>query len=166
MRRGALLVVFALAFAASAHAELGRDDQWTYVPANADHGARAELRGDRPHRVPTVLLFQIECLRDERVLVFRYFSGWEEMPLEQMELLVSADQTPYHDDAPFRMPTRRLTASSLEGRLTLNDRIAVTVRDGAYFMISAPNDMGEPWHAGEAPALKRLVRECWERPVG
>lgn len=71
MLRGAFLAASLFCVASNAQADLGRDDQWTFIPANAEHGARAELRGDHPEGVPSLLIFQIECSAG-RTLTFRY----------------------------------------------------------------------------------------------
>jgi hypothetical protein len=97
--------------------------------------------------------------------LFRYFFDEMPVPVEPIELLISLDGTPIHDDIAFRMPTERGRVSTLEGRLALNGEIAAAVSDARYIMIYAPSDGGEPWHAGQAPALRRLVRECMGRPV-
>ena len=159
--RGAILATAALALciATAAHAELGRDDQWRYVPATADHGARAELRGDFPEGVPTQLIFQIECIRVQRVLVFRYDASPFDLPEDalsrRMELILNE-----YDGPTYLMPTSR-RGEQMEGRLTLTSEIVSAVRNATYVMIYAPSDMDEPWHGGDAPALRRVTAECW-----
>lgn len=141
-----------------AHAVLGRDDQWTYVPATADHGARAELRGDWPEGVPSLLIFQIECDRESPTLTFRYDPDLREF--EQPYPENEAFELVIDDDArTFVMPRRR-GDGPFERRLLLNDEIVVAVQNARDFLIYAPNESGHPWIAGRAPAFRRLVSEC------
>jgi hypothetical protein len=160
MLRGALFAALLSCVASTAHAELGRDDQWIYHPATAEHGARAELRGDSSAGPATELIFQVECLRAERTLLFR-FDAWDGLSAaeldRQMSLLLGDD-----GEVGVVIPTSR-DGVHLLGRLALTGRLASAVRDARYVTIYAPNDMDEAFHAGEAPALKRLTRECWER---
>jgi hypothetical protein len=44
--------------------------------------------------------------------------------------------------------------------------LVASLEGAEYVMIGAPNEMDEAFHAGAAPALRRLTRECWERAVG
>lgn len=163
MLRGAVLAASLLCAPGAAHAELGRDDQWVYVPAAADHGERAELRGDSGAGPATELIVQIECMRAERVLEFR-FDAWDGLPAEELDrplALLLGDS----GELILRMPTTR-SGMRLIGRLTLTPQSVAAIRDASYVMIDAPNDMGEVFHGGGAPALKRVAQECWERTVG
>lgn len=166
MLRGALLLAASLlAFTATAHAELGRDDQWFYIPATAERGAMAEFRGDGNAGPSTDLIFQIECARRPARLLFRYYG---ELDLERwvrpadidapMELIVN-------DSAVYPMETGR-SGTQFLGSLTLTAGIAAAIRDADYIAIYVPDPMGEAFHAGEAPALKRLTRECSAHSVG
>ncbi len=163
MLRGAIAAALFLAFATDAHADLGRDDQWAYVPANAERGAMAELRGDGPQGVPSLLIIQIECERSARALIFHYdltpFLG-DIDPRElapPMGLVLDLDRE-------LPMATRR-TGNTLRGRLPLNAENVDAIAAASAFHIYAPNGSGDPWVAGRAPALKRVTRECWERSV-
>jgi hypothetical protein len=142
-----------------AHAELGRDDQWSYVAATAGHGAQAELRGDGPGGLPSVLIFQIECAASERALLFRYQVSASGLPDEfvtpTMSLILGGE-----DALTFAMPSVR-TGDALVGNLELTDELVAEIRRASWFLIGAPNDMGEAWQAGAAPAFRRLTEECW-----
>ncbi len=121
------------------------------------------MRGDSNAGPATDLIFQIECLRAERVLLFR-FDAWDGLPPAELNRHMSL-VLGFNGEVGFPIPTTR-DGTHLLGRLALTERIASSVRDARYFMIDAPNDMNEAYHGGEAPALKRLTRECWERTVG
>lgn len=167
MLRGVLLAATLLFFATSARAELGRDDQWTYVLANADHGARAEFRGDTLDERAIDLMFQIECATSEPVLVFRYFVTTN-VPVGPMALMVYAAD-PGARGHVFSMPARRVSDTLLESRLPLTNEVVGSIATGQYFEIGtpvAPDDMDEPFFAGGAPALRRVARECWATSVG
>lgn len=158
MRAAALALLLAV-LPTVARAELGRDDQWSFVPATTEHGARAELRGDEPEGVPTQLIFQIECAARARVLIFRYDAsefGLPEAALSQRIALILN-----HFDGPdYSMPTSH-TGARMEGRLALTADIAANIRDATYFEIAAPNDSGDAWQGGRAPALRQLAATCW-----
>jgi hypothetical protein len=153
----AALVLFSLT--SVAHAVLGRDDQWTYIAAADGHGARAELRGDDADGIPTHLIFQIECLKPDRALLFRYDASGFELPQQalsrEMTLILNGYDGPTY---PIQTSHR---GWQMEGRLALTEEIAARVSAATYFMIYAPSDMDEPWHGGGAPALRQLVAECW-----
>ncbi|MEQ1493618.1 MAG: hypothetical protein ABL932_24045 [Terricaulis sp.] len=123
----------------------------------------AELRGDSRQGPSTELIVQIECVRAERVLVFR-FDAWDGLPAEALDrplALILGD----NGELIFRMPTTR-NGVHLIGRLALTPQSASAIRDASYVMIGAPNDMDEAFHGGGAPALKRVTQECLERTVG
>lgn len=150
--------------ASAAHAELGRDDQWTYVPGTSEHGARAELRGDGAQGVPTQLIFQIECQRSRRTLIFRYSPDMREFaepyPEDQ-----AFDLALDGDERSFAMP-RRPGDTPFQRRLGLTAEIAAAISGASEFWIYAPNESGHPWLGGRAPAFRRLVRECWDGELG
>jgi hypothetical protein len=157
MRRLLAALAILASAASPASAELGRDDQWSYVAATDDHGARAELRGDGASGSSTNLIFQIECLAAERVLRFRYQTSASGLADEHIDPLMSLIPD---GQRPITIRARRV-ADLLEGDLGLNAETVVAIRDAPRFSIAASNDMGEAWHAGSAPALRRITRECW-----
>lgn len=164
--RGALFAAATLCFATSARAELGRDDQWTYVPAAEARGAQAELRGDRPEGVPSVLIFQFECVSAERLLVMRFFiDDAEEIEPSQLNDPLGMVVSLPDRDIVFSAPVRQ-RSDRLEGRLRLSSDMVATIGSAAFIGLLAPEAGGHLWSGGEAPALKRLVQECWERSVG
>lgn len=158
MLRGALLAAFLLCIAPVAHAGLGRDDQWSYVAANIEHGARAELRGDYPEGVPSLMIIQVECLRETRSILVRH-------DYDEREFI-----GPYPADVPFQLVVdgqrtinmRHLPPDGVSvRRLSLSAEIVGSIEAAEDFELYTPSESGHAWRLGRAPAFRRVVRECW-----
>lgn len=165
MLRGAFLAAYLLCVVSNAQADLGRDDQWAFIPESAEHGARAELRGDHPEGVPSLLIVQIECSAD-RTLTFRYdLSPYlDELDAGQLEEPMGLVAGNWGSERNLPLVTRRI-GNELEGVLALTSANVAAIRDAPTFYIYAPNQSGDAWVAGRAPALRQLVMECWSAPV-
>lgn len=156
VRRLAALVVASL-LTSPVHAEVGRDDQWSFIPRDARSGPRAEFRadGDRPSEQ---LLFRFTCVRRGRVLV-EYFPGEDfdsvsdDVKRAPLELTV-ADRTTL-------IPQRR-TGDRLVGTLALSERILAEAAATGSVELYGPSEMNEPFFAGQAAPLRRLIKECGE----
>jgi len=133
------------------------------LPATSERGESAELRGESRQGRASELIVQIECIRAARELVFR-FDAWDGLPTGELDrplALILGE----NGERILRMPKTR-SGVHLVGRLALTQQTALDIRNASYVMIGAPNDMGEAFHGGRAPALKRVTDECWERAVG
>ena len=99
----------------------------------------------------TKVLFRVTCTK--RTLSIEYFGD------DAIELKKGDPMAILLDDREQQLAVS-FHGKSLEGHIDLTPRLSAAIATAQRIDIVAPNEMGEPWYTGPAPALKRLVKEC------
>lgn len=122
------------------------EGQWLYRPRNND--PVAVFMNWEYSRV--AFRFQCEFYTDMSVV----YHGDGNVKLKRgdsMTLLL--DERPYKLSVEFN-------EDALVGMIKLTTTLKMAISQAKEVKIAAPNVVDEPWYMGQAPALKRLVREC------
>ncbi len=146
--RSAVMLVAAMMPVAAVQAD-AREQQWIYrelVEDGRDRPTAIFLSWDY-----SAVVFTATCDSDNRELVLRYYPAPDIPEAALASFALRLGETP--------MVTKR-EPQFVEGRAPLSNRLAKAMREPGELTIDAPNDMGEPWHVGEAKPLRRLALAC------
>lgn len=134
-----------------------RDDQW--ILRTVSNGGTQRTIAVFLSWNYSEVIFRAWCEAPGRLL-FQYF-GDTLNRVEPMALIVGPN-TDRH--LAWQMEARVATDGSrsvLEGQMFLTGEMrAALVASEDEIGIDAPNEMGEPWYVGSAPALKQVIAAC------
>lgn len=126
------------------------EGQWLYRIVGPDRDPIAIFMDWQYSQV----LFRVHCFSYPDIsFVYHGDSAVKLKPGDSMTLLL--------DDRPYRLSVEYFKSSDhLVGRIKLTTALKTAITKAKDINIAAPNEMDEPWYTGEAPALKRLIKEC------
>jgi len=145
----AALSLMAPATALASPAERSDEPQWIYRDPT---GAQEPVAAFLDWTYQSVLL-HVSC--DGEDLVFQFRLGGAPDDGEALALLI--------DDTEISMITARETdahGAVLRGRMPASSGLLDRLERAQHIMISAPSEMGEPWHLGRARPLVQVASEC------
>ena len=122
-----------------------RNEQWLYrVPSTEPVAVFMDWNYSN-------VVFRISCAR--HTLAIRYFGD------KAVKLKRGDPMTLILDSQEHKLAVT-FDKAGLEGRIALSPALSASIAVAKDVDIHAPNEMGEPWYTGSAPALKRVVKEC------
>jgi hypothetical protein len=134
-----------------------REDRWIYRPAgvNVPTDVAVFLASDY-----SAVLFRARC-EPKNLLVIEYFGRLPLRGRDEPTTIVVNEEADDQRRFPLEMQMIVHDGQEVrEGRLSLSPAIAEAILAAREISIDAPNEMGEPWRAGTAAALRRVVRSC------